>query len=138
MNPTSQASESNPLELEAQAYELEAEASRLRALAKRARIFASASTPTAAEAPRHQTRAEYARRSRVSEATVSRWLAEGMPALPVGSTVRIDVEAADEWRRVRGRRPTKAASKKTTSDDDVDVSGVLGRTGLRVVGRGGR
>lgn len=127
----------DPLELEAQADELEAEALHLRARAKRARIGLSASsarTPTAE--PVHLTRTEYARRSSVSEATVSRWLAEGMPALPVGSTVRIDSLAADEWRRARGRRPTRAKAKGIP-DADVDVDEDLARAGLRLV-RGAR
>jgi hypothetical protein len=84
--------------------------------------------------PVHFTRAEYARRSNVSEATVSRWLAEGLPTIPVGTTVRIDPEAADDWRRARGRKPTKAK----TAASDLDVSAELGNAGLRVVGAGGR
>lgn len=79
----------------------------------------------------HMTRAEYARRSRVSEATVSRWVAAGMPTMPVGTTYRIDPLLADEWRRTRTPKPTTPATKKSA---EIDVSDVLGRAGIRRAG----
>jgi len=126
----------NPLEIEARADDLEAEALRLRAVAKRrrAQLDGLSAAPFRTEAPaRDLTRQEYAQRANVSGATVSRWLADGMPSIPVGSTVRIDPTAADEWRRERGRKPTTPSAKlRETADVDVDAD--LGRVGLRVVG----
>lgn len=86
---------------------------------------------------RQLTRAEYARRCNVSDATVSRWLADGMPSIPVGTTVRIDPIAADEWRRARGRKPTTPVPRdRLTSEDEIDVSSALSGAGLRVIGGG--
>lgn len=125
----------NPLELEAQADELEAEALRLRARAKRCRV-ASEKVPAPPAPPTQMTRAEYAKRSRISQATVSRLIAEGMPCMPVGSTVRIDIAVADEWRCRRGRHPTKALPAKTDRSSDLDVAVELSRAGLRAPARG--
>jgi len=84
----------------------------------------------------HMTRGEYARSRSVSQATVTRWLAEGMPSIPVGSNVRIDPITADEWRRARGRKPTKAAPRAT--HDDTDVVDIATRAGLRALDGGRR
>ena len=119
------------LELEAQADELEAEALRLRARAKRIRAETESSRAPESTEPAPLTRAEYAKRSRISEATVSRLITEGMPCIPVGSTVRIDPAVADDWRRSRGRRPTKATSAKAGAAEEPDVSDCLERAGLR-------
>jgi hypothetical protein len=130
-------SNEKPLELEAQADELEAQAFHLRARAKRLRSALERPAPLVPAEPTQLTRSEYAKRSRISEATVSRYLAEGMPMIPVGSTVRIDPVAADDWRCERGRRPTKARVKNesASSGPEPDVSGALARSGLRVVGQ---
>lgn len=128
----------NPLELEARADEREAEALLLRAKAKRlrARQDATPGEVTLPAGPLHLTRREYALRANVSEATVTRWLAEGLPSLPVGTTVRIEPVAADEWRRQRGRKPTKTTRRG--ADEDVDVSTAIAAAGLRAVGGGRR
>lgn len=85
-----------------------------------------------APAVEHMTRIEYAQSRRVSPATVTRWLAEGMPSIPVGTSVRIEPLAADEWRRNRGRSPTRATPR--TRDNDTDVSSIVSRAGLRLAG----
>lgn len=133
MSMQHQSSEGNPLEYEARADELEAEASLLRAKAKRLRIEQERIAPaTHSQGPRDLTRREYAALANVSEATVSRWVAAGMPSIPVGTTVRIEPNAADEWRRRRGRKPTTPKAKAPDVDVDVDLS----RAGLRVIGGG--
>lgn len=93
-------------------------------------VLQSAAAPAVTDA-KHVTRAQYARSRGISIATVSRLEAEGMPTIPVGSTVRIEPVAADEWRRARGRRPTKAAPKR---EPELDVDADLARAGLRLVG----
>lgn len=100
------------------------------ASALRAAVSTGESTP----ARRRLRRKEYAEREGVSRATVGRWIDEGMPTVPVGSTVRIDVDAADEWRIARGRKPTVARSAE--SDDGIDVTAVARRAGLRAIGGG--
>jgi hypothetical protein len=132
--------ERNSLEAEAkQAIEDEAraEADAVRARGRTqlalARLANAATTPRSADA-RQLTRNEYARRSSVSDATVTRWIDLGMPTIPVGSTVRIDPAAADEWRRARGRHPTTPARSAQAPALDVDAD--LARAGLRVVGGG--
>lgn len=129
----------SPHELEARAFELEADALRLRARASRLRVALESAPATApATEPTQMTRAEYAASRKISAATVGRLLKEGMPAMPVGSTVRIDPITADEWRRARGRRPTKAEASRPKPDvvNDVDVSAVLARSGFRSNARG--
>lgn len=88
----------------------------------------------------HATLTAYCVSRAISKATANRYIAEGMPTIPVGTTIRIDPSVADEWRRQRGRKPTTPEPKPAKpSEDDVDVSGALSGGGLRVVaGRGGR
>lgn len=90
------------------------------------------------DVPTHMTRAEYARRSRVSEATVSRWKAEGMPVERVGTTYRVDRAKADAWRHARGDGPTTPT--KRDARDELDVGELASRAGLRAIsgGRGSR
>jgi hypothetical protein len=97
-------------DIEAEAYDLEARAASLRADARR-KLAAEQREQQRPIAVRtmgspHMTRREYAHRSRVSTATVARWVDEGMPTLNVGTTDRIDVDAADAWRRMRPRKAT--------------------------------
>lgn len=129
-----------PFEIEARADELEAEALRLRAQAKRLRAARerSATCSTSIE-PTRLTREEYAARESVSTATVTRWVREGMPTMPVGSTYRIDPTDADAWRKSRGRHPTTPKPVATTNRaaEDVDVTSAVALGGLRVV-RGSR
>lgn len=87
-------------------------------------------SPPAPAATAHVKRGVYAASRGVSCATVTRWVAEGMPVFPVGSTDRIDPAAADAWRIARGRMPTKA-KPRAVELDDVDVSGSLASAGLR-------
>jgi hypothetical protein len=127
-------------EIDAQADELEAneiiraatadaEILRLRARAKRLRTVAHTAV---VQQPAHLTRAQYAHRSNVSEATVSRWIAAGMPVVPVGTACRIDPPAADLWRRTRPRTATTPAKKSIAANDadDLDVSRSLSAAGL--------
>ena len=88
---------------------------------------------------KHVTVAAYAASRSISKATVLRYIDEGLPVIPVGSTVRVDPTAADEWRRARGRKPTTPESKKSrvVSESDVDVSCALAAGGLRAI-NGGR
>ena len=90
-----------------------------------------AALPQVAAPAAHMTRTEYARSRRISGATVSRLIAQGMPALRVGTTDRIDPVAADEWRRTTPAAATTPAKKNS----DVDVSGSLARAGLKAGGR---
>lgn len=126
----------DPDELDAKADEHEAEgyrhfasAKELHAQARRARRAQAAMPAVRSSSPMKQS--EYAERENVCKATVTRWIAEGMPVKPVGSTVRIDPMAADAWRGARGRKPTKAASPRER-EADVDID--LARSGLRIVG----
>lgn len=120
----------NPLELEAQADEHDALAATLRARAKRQRLAAPAQESVLRLEPEpHMARLEYARRSGISGATVSRYVDEGMPVVPVGTTYRIEPGAADAWRVARSKSPTKAKPKRIA--DDVDVSSAAA-AGLRV------
>lgn len=130
--------EPNPLELEAQADELEADALRLRARAKRLRANTEVAPHAPAPAPPvHMTCTEYAASRKICRASVSRLLKEGMPCVPVGSTVRIDPTAADEWRRARERRPTTTKpARNRDAANDVDVANALNRAGLRVAPKG--
>ena len=106
-------------------------AATLRAKAKRQRLAAPAqeSVPRL-EVDRHMARLEYASRSGISGATVTRYVDEGMPVVPVGTTYRIEPRAADAWRVARSKSPTKAKPKRIA--DDVDVSSAAA-AGLRVV-----
>lgn len=124
-------------DLEAEAFEHDASAATLRARAVRARAVEQRQqrAPSIAKAV-HMTRSEYAHRSRVSDATVSRWVKDGMPVLPVGTTDRIDPIAADEWRRTRPRKAT-TQKKNTTPDDDLDVSACIKSAGIRRIERNG-
>ena len=117
----------NPTELEARALELEAEALFLRARARRLTLEPKSPAPST---PEHMNCTEYARSRGVSGATVGRWIAEGMPHLPVGSTVRIVAEEADAWRRARGRKPTKSRSGTT---DELAVDDIASKAGLRTI-----
>jgi hypothetical protein len=99
-------------------------------------VKAKSEIPTEAK---HLTVAAYAVSRSISKTTVVRYYRdEGMPVIPVGTTVRIDPVAADEWRRARGRRPTIPAAKKAASNasKDVDVSDILAASNLRVIGGG--
>lgn len=121
------------VELEAEAYEHEAKAATLRAEAVRARAMElhRQHAPSIAKAPVHMTRGEYAQRSRVSDATVSRWAKQGMPTIPVGTTDRIDPAGADEWRRSRPRVATTPTKKTLAANDDaLDVSASLSSAGI--------
>ena len=89
--------------------------------------------PPPAPPTSHVKRGVYARLRGVCQATVTRWVAEGMPTMPVGSTDRIDIAAADAWRLARGRMPTKAKPKAEV-DADLDVSSSLASAGLRATG----
>jgi hypothetical protein len=128
----------NADEIDAQADELEAteivrsaavqaEVLRLRARAKRMRVETRAEI---LPAPEHMTRAQYAHRSSVSVVTVARWIKEGMPVIPIGTTDRIDPSAADAWRKARPRTATTPI-RKVTPKDDVDVSSVLAIANVR-------
>ena len=99
-------------------------------------IFRDAAPPAASAPAVHMTRGEYARSRRISGATVARLVSAGMPVIAVGTTDRIDPVAADEWRRSREPATTTPA-RRVTAADDVDVSSLATRAGLRAV-RGGR
>lgn len=79
----------------------------------------------------HMTRGEYARSRRISGATVSRLIVQGMPVLRVGTTDRIDPGAADEWRRTTPAAPTTPAKR----EPDVDLDSALAGAGLRRASR---
>jgi excisionase family DNA binding protein len=121
-----------PAALEAAIEDAAADAAR----AKRSELIAqfmisSSQTPVSA-IPAEASKAtvtEYATRERVSVATVRRWLKEGMPSVPVGTTVRIDATAADAWRAARGRKPTTPAPK---SDAAIEIEAIARRAGLRL------
>lgn len=136
MNPTAEELEAQADELEAaeiiRAATADAEILRLRARAKRLRVERSIVT----KASEHMTRSEYAISRRMSEATVSRLIAAGMPTLPVGTTHRIDPVAADAWRQSRPRVATTPAKKVAANDDaDLDVSGSLSAAGMKRTSR---
>lgn len=132
-------------ELEAEAYEHDSKAAhhhskaaQLRADAVRLRALEHKQQhpPSIAKTTGHMKRSEYAHSRGVSDATVTRWVKDGMPTIPVGTTDRIDPAVADEWRRTRPRRATTAApAKKSASPDDVDVSDLLKNAGLTEVRR---
>lgn len=127
-------------EIDARADEMEAEELlrrataqaailRLRAHAKRRRVETKAEL---AQAPEHMTRAQYAHRSCVSVVTVARWIKEGMPVIPIGTTDRIDPSAADAWRKARPRTATTPVKKASPAKaDDVEVSDVLAIANVR-------
>lgn len=133
MQGTNDPSEGNPLELEARAFELEAEAAVLRAKAKRLTLATAPHVQVQPEVPSEVTRAEFAKLRKISQATVTRLLKEGMPASPVGTRVRINIAEADAWLKQRGRKPTRAAERVA----GLDVDDVLAHAGLRLVGNGG-
>lgn len=95
-------------------------------------ILREAAPPPSVEPAIHMRRLEYGRSRRISGATVSRLIAQGMPVLRVGTTDRIDPVAADEWRRTTPAAPTTPAKR----EPDVDVSSALASAGLHT--RGGR
>lgn len=90
-------------------------------------ILRDAAPPPSVAPAVHMTRGEYARSRRISGATVSRLVAQGMPVLRVGTTDRIDPIAADEWRRTTPAAATTPAKR----EPDLDVSGSLSRAGLK-------
>ncbi len=98
-------------------------------------LRATYTTPAPAVSEPHVQRKVYARMSGVCPATVTRWVEEGMPTIPVGSHDRIDVAVADAWRMARGRAPTKA-KPRVEVDPDLDVTGSLASAGLRATGGG--
>lgn len=100
--------------------------------ALRAELERLRAEPRAPE-PQRLTRQEYALRERVSLATIGRWVREGMPVVVVGTTDRIDPQPADEWRRRRGRAPTKASG---SNPDVIDIAGLVSKAGLRAIGGG--
>jgi hypothetical protein len=63
-----------------------------------------------------------------SVATLGRLVDEGAPWHPVGDRRMFDLVELRAWLEARGRKPTKAK----THDDDIDVSDILRRHGLRV------
>lgn len=91
-----------------------------------ARDFATAVAPVETAKPELLTRAELARRLRVSIAHVTRL---DPPGVCVGdtSTKRFDLEAVREWLRTREPKPTTPPVRKS----DVDVTSALAAAGLR-------
>ena len=61
-------------------------------------------TPAALPQPALDTKKQFGARIQVSERTVTRLIAKGMPAIDIGDLDRIDPEAALEWLRSR-RKP---------------------------------
>lgn len=45
-----------------------------------------------------------AEKYQVSESTVNRWIAQGMPKYKIGKNVRFDELEVDEWFRERGKK----------------------------------
>jgi hypothetical protein len=81
-----------------------------------------------------QSRALAAKALGISTSTLDRLLAEpdGMPFVQIGKSRKIDIAAAREWLAKRGPKPTTRTAKKKA--DDVDVTSVLARGGLRAAG----
>jgi hypothetical protein len=75
---------------------------------------------------------EYAKRKGVSESTIKRMCKEGLPVEVVGQRKKVDATKADAWLAKRGSKPTTPAV--AARKDDVDVTSVLDRGGLRPVG----
>jgi hypothetical protein len=63
-----------------------------------------------------------------SVATLDRLVKEAAPWHPVGDRMMFDLVELRAWLEGRGRKPTKAK----TRNDDVDVTDILRRHGLRV------
>jgi hypothetical protein len=75
--------------------------------------------------------AKLARTIGVSVPTIGRFVDEGMPVEMVGNRRKFDLAASRGWLKLRGKRPTKA---KPATTDNIDVTSITTRTGLREVG----
>lgn len=97
------------------------------------RELLGASAP--APAPSLLSAAELARRVGVSPATIKRLAKEpGAPIRFAGCAMRFDLSEFQAWLATRGRRPTVA--RRAESDDNIDVTAVARRAGLRALGGG--
>lgn len=63
----------------------------------RARATPTPQEPATGGEPRWMKINDYAKRRGFARSTVQQWIADGMPATPMGRGYRVDVRAADVW-----------------------------------------
>lgn len=75
----------------------------LETLLGRARPTTStAAAPTSTSEPRWMKINDYAKARGFARSTIQQWIAEGMPATPMGRGYRVDARAADKWLEAGG------------------------------------
>ncbi|MBL8720119.1 MAG: helix-turn-helix domain-containing protein [Myxococcales bacterium] len=87
--------------------------------------------------PNHAlTRRETARALGISLPTLDRLVRAGLPREFAGARSRFSLATVRAWLATRGREavPKSPPRTKVGSGDDIDAAGLLGRSGLRLVG----